>query len=72
MQRLKSTGADVVGLDWTVDMADARKRLGNDVSLQGNVDPVVLFSTKVRALLKSRVRSFRHRALAHEIMMRSS
>jgi uroporphyrinogen-III decarboxylase len=29
MERLGATGADVVGLDWTADMADARKRLGN-------------------------------------------
>jgi hypothetical protein len=40
----QSTGVDVVGLDWTVDMGDARARLGNDVSLQGNIDPVILFA----------------------------
>ena len=34
LERLGSTGADVVGLDWTVDMADARRRLGPDVSVQ--------------------------------------
>lgn len=42
--RCGRAGVDVVGLDWTVDMADARARLGDDVSLQGNVDPVVLFA----------------------------
>jgi uroporphyrinogen-III decarboxylase len=36
-----------VGVDWTVDMGDARARLGNDVSLQGNVDPTILFADKV-------------------------
>lgn len=46
LERLKATGVDVVGVDWTVDMADARKRLGNDVTLQGNVDPTILFATK--------------------------
>ncbi|KAL6754000.1 Uroporphyrinogen decarboxylase [Haematococcus lacustris] len=46
LERLKTTGADVIGIDWTVDMADARARLGNDVSLQGNVDPTVLFADK--------------------------
>ncbi|MEW5307141.1 MAG: hypothetical protein WDW36_009555 [Sanguina aurantia] len=46
LERLKGTGADVVGLDWTVDMADARRRLGNDVSLQGNVDPTILFASE--------------------------
>ncbi len=34
LERLGSTGVDVVGLDWTVDMADARWRLGQDVSVQ--------------------------------------
>lgn len=29
LERLGATGADVVGLDWTVDMADARRRLGS-------------------------------------------
>ena len=42
---MKATGVDVIGLDWTVDMADGRRRLGNDISIQGNVDPAYLFST---------------------------
>lgn len=46
LERLKSTGVDVVGLDWTTDMADARARLGNNVSVQGNVDPTILFASK--------------------------
>ncbi|KAK1389252.1 Uroporphyrinogen decarboxylase [Heracleum sosnowskyi] len=45
LERMKATGVDVIGLDWTVDMADGRKRLGNDISIQGNVDPAYLFST---------------------------
>ncbi|EOA32339.1 hypothetical protein CARUB_v10015606mg [Capsella rubella] len=44
LERMKGTGADVIGLDWTVDMADGRRRLGSDVSVQGNVDPAYLFS----------------------------
>ncbi|PIN15961.1 Uroporphyrinogen decarboxylase [Handroanthus impetiginosus] len=44
LERMKGTGVDVIGLDWTVDMADGRKRLGNDISIQGNVDPAYLFS----------------------------
>ena len=39
LERLGSTGADVVGLDWTVDMADARARLGPAVSVQACADP---------------------------------
>ncbi|EYU26323.1 hypothetical protein ABFS82_08G191500 [Erythranthe guttata] len=45
LERMKGTGVDVIGLDWTVDMADGRRRLGNDISIQGNVDPAYLFST---------------------------
>lgn len=46
LERMGSTGVDVVGLDWTVDMGDARKRLGSNVAVQGNVDPVVLFGSQ--------------------------
>ena len=41
---MKVTGVDVIGLDWTVDMEDRRKRLGKVISVQGNVDPACLFS----------------------------
>lgn len=44
LERMKGTGVDVIGLDWTVDMADGRKRLGSGISIQGNVDPAYLFS----------------------------
>jgi len=35
---------DAVGLDWTVDLAAARERVGHRVALQGNLDPAVLFA----------------------------
>ncbi|MBM3351236.1 MAG: uroporphyrinogen decarboxylase [Betaproteobacteria bacterium] len=38
-------GADALGLDWTVDIGSARKRVGNKVALQGNMDPAILLST---------------------------
>ena len=41
---LKETGADVIGLDWRIPLDEAWKRLGNDVAVQGNLDPVVLFA----------------------------
>ena len=46
LERMKETGVDVIGLDWTLDMGDARRRLGADLAVQGNVDPAKLFSTK--------------------------
>ncbi|KAL9332668.1 hypothetical protein ACSQ67_002278 [Phaseolus vulgaris] len=46
LERLALTGVDVVSLDWTVDMADGRRRLGPNIAVQGNVDPGVLFGSK--------------------------
>lgn len=46
LERLALTGVDVISLDWTVDMAEGRRRLGADVAVQGNVDPGALFGSK--------------------------
>jgi uroporphyrinogen decarboxylase len=37
-------GASAVGLDWTVDLGEARRRVGAKVALQGNLDPLVLLT----------------------------
>jgi len=42
----KKSGADVIGIDWRVDMGRAVKGLGKRVSVQGNLDPLVLFGPK--------------------------
>ena len=39
---LADTGCDGLGLDWTVDIAQAKARVGDRVILQGNMDPVVM------------------------------
>ncbi|ABE50929.1 uroporphyrinogen decarboxylase [Methylobacillus flagellatus] len=39
------TGADALGLDWTISLGEARKRVGSKVALQGNMDPAILLST---------------------------
>ena len=44
LDQIAAIGADVVGLDWTVNLADARRRVGDKVALQGNLDPNVLFA----------------------------
>lgn len=46
LERMANSGADIVTVDWTVDMADARARLGKNVKVQGNLDPGVLFGSK--------------------------
>ena len=45
LEAIAASGPDVIGLDWTIDMAAARRRLGPRVALQGNLDPSVLFGT---------------------------
>jgi len=44
LEQLAGTGADALGLDWTVDLHSARQRVGDRVALQGNLDPTVLFA----------------------------
>ena len=41
---MKKAGSDVVGLDWHVELDEAWARLGYDVAVQGNLDPVVLYA----------------------------
>jgi uroporphyrinogen decarboxylase len=40
-----ATGANALGLDWTVDIGEAKKSVGDKVALQGNMDPAILLST---------------------------
>ena len=44
LEDIAHSGADAVGLDWTVNLAQARAKVGQKVALQGNLDPAVLFS----------------------------
>ncbi len=44
LESMADAGADALGLDWTTDIADARRRVGDKVALQGNMDPSVLYA----------------------------
>ncbi|MCX7893686.1 MAG: uroporphyrinogen decarboxylase [Burkholderiales bacterium] len=44
LEAIAATGCDAVGLDWTTDLGEARRRVGARVALQGNLDPAVLFA----------------------------
>ncbi len=45
LERMAATGVDIVSLDWTVDMKEGCSRLPNDIGVQGNVDPGLLFGS---------------------------
>ena len=46
LEQMANCGANALGLDWTVDIAAARRLVGSKVALQGNFDPMALFGTK--------------------------
>ncbi len=48
LESMAETGCDALGLDWTVDIGDARRRVGHKVALQGNMDPSVLYASPER------------------------
>ncbi len=43
LESMADSGADALGLDWTISMREAKRRVGHKVALQGNLDPNVLF-----------------------------
>jgi uroporphyrinogen decarboxylase len=46
LKEVRQLGADVIGIDWRIDIADAIKKLGKKVTVQGNLDPCALFLPK--------------------------
>jgi uroporphyrinogen decarboxylase len=48
LESMTETGCDAVGLDWTTDLGAARKRVGDRVALQGNMDPCALYASPPR------------------------
>jgi len=48
LQAMACSGCDALGLDWTTSLDKARKSIGHQVAIQGNLDPAVLYSNPVR------------------------
>jgi len=48
LESIAATGASAVGLDWTTDIGQARARIGDQVALQGNMDPTMLYASPKR------------------------
>lgn len=54
LPEIAGCGADALGVDWTVNLTQARERVGDKVALQGNLDPMVLFGGE--AAIRAQVR----------------
>jgi len=62
IDKLAGCGADVLGLDWTMNVGDVREKVGDSVALQGNLDPTVLYAghEKIRHEAGKILKSFGH------------
>jgi uroporphyrinogen decarboxylase len=45
LEKMAQTGCNALGIDWTTNIGEARRRVGHQVALQGNLDPCVLHSS---------------------------
>ena len=48
LESIAATGCDAIGLDWTINITDAKARVGDQVALQGNMDPSILYAQPER------------------------
>ncbi len=62
LDALAESGADVLGLDWTMNIGDVRDKVGHKVALQGNLDPTILYAghEKIRLEARKILKSFGH------------
>ena len=45
LKHIRAAGGDVIGLDWRINLDEGWAKVGHDVALQGNLDPVALFAS---------------------------
>lgn len=67
IEDIAATGCDAVALDWTIDMADAKRRIGDKVALQGNMDPAMLHASpeRIREEVKTILEGFGEGGTGH-------
>jgi len=60
LESMPESGADALGIDWTQDLGDARRRMAGKVALQGNMDPAALYAgpERIREEVKNVLESF--------------
>jgi uroporphyrinogen decarboxylase len=60
LESIAATGCDAAGLDWTTDIGNARQRVGQQIALQGNMDPTMLYASPdvIRAEVERILASF--------------
>ena len=62
LENIATSGCNAIGLDWTIDISDARKRIGSRTVLQGNIDPSVLLGhpDTIRQSVRDTLDNFGH------------
>jgi uroporphyrinogen decarboxylase len=62
LEALADTGADALGVDWTISLQEARARVGHQVALQGNLDPAILLAQPdaIRTQVENALESYGH------------
>ena len=54
LESIAECGCDAISVDWTIDIGEARRRVGHQVALQGNLDPTVLFASPENIVRESK------------------
>lgn len=62
LAQMKDCGAQALGLDWTTSLGEARKIVGENMALQGNLDPAILLSdpSTIRQAVKNTLADYGH------------
>jgi uroporphyrinogen decarboxylase len=62
LEQMADSSCDALGLDWTINISEARQRVGDRVALQGNMDPCVLYGSPetIRTQVKKVIDDFGH------------